>query len=139
MAGLGVCARLGEAHFHPLQVFQLFKAEHSVLFNSHLTTSSQHSCYSTYKSLPSHSCMKCKSTFFCKLRFLFSPFPGKGLNNLYKKQFFLTWKKISLIFRIKCMDLSNSKTVINHFYHLTQLAGKKKPNKQTKKQSSCYE
>lgn len=27
------CARLGEAHFHPVQVFQLFKAEHSALFN----------------------------------------------------------------------------------------------------------
>lgn len=27
------CAGLREAHFHPVQVFQLFKAQHSALFN----------------------------------------------------------------------------------------------------------
>lgn len=81
------------SHFHPVQGFRLFKAEHGALFTEPSDCTSPTLLLLYLKITAVSQRVKCKSTFLSELIFfLFS----KGLGNLYEKQFFLTWKKQNL-------------------------------------------
>lgn len=95
------CAWLGEELSSCSSAPALQRRAECPFQQSPATAARQHSRCSTSKSLLSHSHVKCKSTFLCKLMGFYF-FQAKGSTIYIKKQFFPTQeKKLALAFRKK--------------------------------------
>lgn len=118
------CAWLGEELSSCSSAPALQRRAECPFQQSPATAARQHSCCSTSKSLLSHSHVKCKSTFLCKLMGFYF-FQAKGSTIYIKNNSFLHGgKKPALVFRgKKSLHYSKNRTIVKHFYHLMWLTG----------------